>query len=233
MHFKKIIQLIRQLFNYYAIIQLFNYSACGVREGSILGPLVFLLYINNLPDACPVLDPILYADDTNLLYSNNDIETLFSIVNMELEKISKWFKANKLSLNIKKTNYTLFYKNSTKDDLSLKLPDLKIVNSVLKSQTSIKFLRVMLDENISWKQHIKTVETKLCKYISLLGKAKHLLNNESLKSIHFSYIHSYSNYANIVWASTNPTKLKKYIIYKNKQHKQYLTKIDYVIHDHF
>ena len=58
---------------------------------------------------------------------------------MELEKISEWFKANKLSLNIKKTNYTLFYKNSTKDDLSLKLPDLKIVNSVLKSQASIKF----------------------------------------------------------------------------------------------
>ena len=132
-------QAIIQLLRNYSIIQLFNYSTCGVPQGSILGPLVFLLYINNLPDACPVLDPILYADDANLLYSNNDIETLFSIVNMELEKISEWFKANKLSLNIKKTNYTLFYKNSTKDDLSLKLPDLKIVNSVLKSQASIKF----------------------------------------------------------------------------------------------
>ena len=74
---------------------------------------------------------------------------------MELEKISEWFKANKLSLNIKKTIYTLFHKNSTKDDLPLKLPDLKIVNSVLKRQASIKYLAVMLDEKISWKEHTK------------------------------------------------------------------------------
>ena len=101
------------------------------------------------------LDLVLYVGDTNLFYSNNDIETLFSTVNMELEKISEWFKANKLSLNIKKTIYTLFHKNSTKDDLPLKLPDLKIVNSVLKRQASIKYLGVMLDEKISWKEHTK------------------------------------------------------------------------------
>ena len=76
-----------------------------------------------------------------------------------MEKISEWFKTNKLSLNIKKTNYTLFHKNSTKDDLPLKLTDVKIVNNVLKRQTSIKFLGVMLDENISWKEHIKTLES--------------------------------------------------------------------------
>ena len=159
----------------------------------------------------------MYADDTNLFYSNNDIETVFSTVNMELEKIREWFKDNKLSLNIKKTNYTLIHKNNTKDDLPLKLPDLKIVNSVLKSQTSTKFLGVMLDGNISRKEHIKTVENKLSKKIDLLCKSRQLLDNESLKSIYFSYIHTYLNYANIVWASTSPTKLKKYIIYKNKQ----------------
>ena len=71
---------------------------------------------------------IIYADDTNLFYPTNDIETLFSTVNrlnMELGKICEWFKANKLSLNIKKTNYNLFHENSTKDDLLLKLPDTK------------------------------------------------------------------------------------------------------------
>ena len=89
----------------------------------------------------------MYANDTNLFYSNNDIETLFSAINMELEKISEWFKANKLSLNVKKTNYTLFHKSSSKDYLNLKLPELKTVNSVLKRQISVKFLGVMLDEN--------------------------------------------------------------------------------------
>ena len=93
--------------------------SCGVPQDQYwaLYFFFFYTYINDLSNASPVQDPVMYADDTNLFYSNNDIETLFSTVNMELEKISEWFKANKLSLNIKKTNYTLFHKNSTKDDL--------------------------------------------------------------------------------------------------------------------
>ena len=75
----------------------------------------------------------------------------------------------------------------------------------------------MLDENISWKEHIKTVENRLSKNIGLLSKSKQLVHIEYLKSIYFSYIYSYLNYANIAWASTNATKLKKHIIYKNKQ----------------
>ena len=69
----------------------------------------------------------MYSDDKNLFYSNNDMETLFSTVNMDLEKISEWFKANKLSLNITKTNYTLFYKNITKDDLPLNYQTKKLL----------------------------------------------------------------------------------------------------------
>ena len=84
-----------------------------------------------------------------------------------MEKVSEWFKANRLSLNIKKSNYILFHQNSTKDDLALILPVLKIANSVLKRQASNKFLGVMLDENISWKNYIKTVENKFSKNIGL------------------------------------------------------------------
>ena len=76
----------------------------------------------------------------------------------------------------------------------------------------------MLAKNISWKEHIKTVENKLSKNIGLLCKAKQLLDNESLKSIYFSYVHSNLNYFSITWASINSAKLKKYFIYKNKQH---------------
>ena len=79
-------------------------------------------------------------------------------MNCELEKVGEWFRINKLSLNVTKTNYTLFHKNSTKDKLSLKMHKLKIGNSIIKRKSSVKFLGVMLDENISWKDQIKTIE---------------------------------------------------------------------------
>ena len=115
--FKSYLNNRRQFITYDNSNTSFATISCGVLQGSILGPLLFLLNINDLPNASPVLDAMMYADDTNLFYSNNGIESLFSTVNMKLEQISEWFKANKLSLNIKNTNYTLFHKNSAKYDL--------------------------------------------------------------------------------------------------------------------
>ena len=123
-----------------------NFSAtytnisCGVSQDSILGSLLFLVYVNDLNKTSDVLDPIMFADDTNLFYSHQNIKILFRTVNCELEKIYEWFRANKLSLNVTKTNYTLFHKNSAKDTLSLKMPKLKIVNSIIKRKYSVKFL---------------------------------------------------------------------------------------------
>ena len=96
-----------------------------------------------------------------------------------------------------------FHKNSAKDDLPLKLPFLETVNSVLKRQVSITFLGMMLGENILWKEHNSRKYT-LQKHWFII-QSQTILDNESLKSIYFSYIHSYLNYANIAWASTNPT----------------------------
>ena len=80
---------------------------CGIPQGSILGPLLFLLYVNDLHNSS-ALDPIMFADDTNLFYEHKDLKTLFSLVNQELQKINEWFEANKLSLNVGKTEYSLF-----------------------------------------------------------------------------------------------------------------------------
>ena len=88
-----------------------------------------------------------------------------------------------------KTDYTLFHKNFTKDKLPLKMPELKISNHIFKRKSSVKFLGVMLDENISWKDDNKTTEKKLAKNIGLLYRAKPYLDETSLKTIYFSYIH--------------------------------------------
>ena len=99
--------------------------------------------------------------------------------------------------------------------LPLKMPELKIGNSIIKRKSSVKFLGVVLDENTSWKDHIKTIEKKLAKNIGLLYRAKPYLDETSLKTIYFSYIHSYLNYGNITWVSTRITKLKP-LLYKQK-----------------
>ena len=103
-----------------------------------------------------------------LCYSHHQIKTPSETVNCELKNISWWFRANKLSLNINKTKYGLFHKYSIKDKIHLKLPTLKIGNKAIEKRPSIKFLEVMLDENVSWRYHIKTVKKKLSKNIGLL-----------------------------------------------------------------
>ena len=134
-----------------------------------------------------MLDPIMFADDTNLLFPNSSIPIIFGILNYEVEKISLWLIVNTLSLNVKKDKYTLSHKKSVRDNIPLKLQDLKIatLHDSAERTTSIKLLRVMIDENIAWEYHIHTIGKKLAKNIGLLYQAKNILDNESLETIYF------------------------------------------------
>ena len=151
----------------------------------------------------------MFADDTNLLFEHTDLRILFSMVNDELKKIYEWFNANKLSLNADKTKYSLFHKPSKTDDLPLLLPKVLINDKEIERVGSIKFLGVLLDEHLSWKEHIRYTENKITKNIGLLYRAKPFLGKHSLLTLYYSYIHTYLNYANLSWASTNRTNLKK------------------------
>ena len=147
----------------------------------------------------------MFSDDTNLKH----IKTLFQTANIELEKIAIWFQANKLSLNESKAKFTLFHKSWDKDNLPPKLPIQKIDNFEIKRTTSIKFLGIMVDENLTWNDHIHILENKLSKNIGLLYRAKPYLDKNTMTTLYFSFFHSYLNYGSIAWASTTKLKLRK------------------------
>ena len=190
---------------------------CGVPQGSILGPLLFIIYVNDLCQTPEFLKPIMFADDTNLFCKSKTVKTLFLKANIELQKISEWFQANKLSLNEDKTRFTLFHKLQDRDNLPLQPPVLKTNNYKIERSSSIKFLGVMVDEHLNWKDHINIIENKLSKNLGLLHKAKQFLNAKAMKSLYFSFIHSYLTYGNVAWCSTFMNKTKKLFGKQNKQ----------------
>ena len=148
---------------------------CGVPQSSILGPLLFLIYINYLFRSSSKLTPIMFADDTNLFISDFIIENLFETMNEELRKVVPWFKANNLSLNFSKTKYSLFHSTRKRKDIPNILRALHIDNIPIKKEFITNFLGLYLNENISWKHHINIVSTKVCRSIGILYRTCYIL----------------------------------------------------------
>ena len=139
---------------------------CGVPQGSILGPLLFLIYINDLYNVCETMMPLLFADDTNLFNSGKDCKQIQAEIENDLMRISEWLKINKLSLNIKKTQFMIFTtKNSSRHDIDLNIEGHKI-EQTFKS----KFLGVIIDSQLTWKYHINYISGKIAKGIGIIKK---------------------------------------------------------------
>ena len=188
---------------------------CGISKGSIVEPLLFLLYVNDLHHVSKILNPIMFADDTHFFFLHKDINVFFEKVHKELTNVSDWFNADKLSLNVKKTKHSFFHKSSKEDIVPLPLPNLNINELTVERESSIKFLGVWMDENLTWRSHIHIIKNKIAKYIGLLYQGRHYFNKNCLKQIYFVYKHAYLNYANIARVSTHKTKLKNSKVNKN------------------
>ena len=126
----------------------------GVPQGSILGPLLFLLYINDIENCSNIVSMILFADDTNIYHSHTCLKTLNDIMQIEINKIADWLIVNKLSINIKKTRIILF--KSPKKRLNHSVT-ISINNKPIDEVKSISFLGVNIDEHLTWKKHIDSV----------------------------------------------------------------------------
>ena len=187
---------------------------CGVPQGSILGPLLFLLYINDLCEASDALEFILFADDTNVFFSHKNPELLMHKVYIELCKLTCWLQANKLSLNIKKTKFMVFrprQKRLTLDNFAVKLCDTNI-----ERVKEVVFLGVILDEHRSWKSHIAHLSSKVSRSIGIIYKSSFCLHKSALRMLYFSLIYPYLYYCISVWGSTNPTNLNRIFVLQKR-----------------
>ncbi len=170
---------------------------CGVPQGSVLGPLLFILYTNDLPNSLKFSKSILFADDTTVYISSENIVDLVSSLEMDLTALTDWFYANKLSLNVSKTNFLIFCPKNRQ--LTRNITEMKLSGKTIQRVNCAKFLGIFLDGDLQWEDHIKHVSRKLSSGAYALNSVKKTLSRSNLRQLYSSLIHSHMSYGLLLW----------------------------------
>ena len=153
----------------------------GVPQGSILGPLLFIIYINDLGNASKLFKMIIYADDTTL-YSTLDVfgNYISKNLNLELTKVADWLKLNKWSINIKRSKFMVFHMPQKQ----VNIPNIKIENIKIEFADEFNFLRLTIHKHFKWDSHINKIASKILNIIGIMCRLKHMVPSEILLTIY-------------------------------------------------
>ena len=181
--------------------------SCGVPQGSVLGPLFFLLFINDLPNCCSNGKIRLFADDTTIFFHTNSIDEVILTGKVIMTELTNWFKANKLTLNTDKSSFTLF-KSSKK--VIPNIPEhIDFLNQKILRTSHIKFLGVTLDENLTWNQHINEICSKLKRLFHIFYNIRKYLTEDNIKTIYYALVYSRIKYGITVYGQACQTKMQR------------------------
>ena len=168
----------------------------GVPQGSVLGPLLFLIYINDLHRAITYSTVRHFADDTNLLINHVSPKKLQRYLNLDLRFLCRWLKANLISLNSSKTELIIFKHPNKKINYNFKI---MIDGKKLIPSKFVKYLGILIDCNLNWSYHIDVLATKLSRANGMLSKIRHYVSGDTLRSIYFGIFHSLLTYGSQIW----------------------------------
>ena len=191
----------------------------GMPQGSVLGPILFILFINDFANASNFTS-LLFADDTTLQLSSSNVCHLFTSANEELKKVALWFQSNKLTLNVKKTKYAIFRSKNmifSANNLSLSIGN-EVIERIGDNMTekTFKFLGHILDEHLSWTDHIRYIQNKISSSNYLLATSKNFLPTTTRMILYNSLIRPHLEYGILAWGGVRASKLKPLIINQKK-----------------
>ena len=191
---------------------------CGIPQGSCLGPILFIIYMNDFEKCLEKSKPNMYTDDTSISYASMDMNELFNDIMDELDLVSTWVRQNKLSLNAEKSEFMLIghpkQPNRAKD-----FPDFEVEDQKLCRVQKTKYLGVIIEESMNWEEQLKTVKRKIKNGLGAMFKLKNIPSQKQLATVYRALNEGHVRYCTVTWGSLSNSKLEPLQRLQNRAHR--------------